>query len=122
MKKEHITLRIDGRLFGRVKATANRHGMTVSNFVRGVLHEKVDRDLLNPQLPLTRNELVKKIRPVFEEMLISLLGLEELVIRGFMDPIVSKNATEDTKVGVLKSAGANSRQRAKEILDEHEWE
>ena len=119
MNANQITVRVSEVLIGRLQAAAHRLGMTVSKYVRDVLENKLNRDQLDPKLPLTRGEFEEKMRPVIEELLIAIFGIEELIVRGFMDPIVSKDATEDTKVGVLKSAGANSRKKTKKLLEEN---
>jgi len=116
VNSNQINVRVGDLMMGRLRAAAHRLGMTVSKYVRGVLEEKLNRDQIDPKLPLSRGEFEAKIRPVLEELSIAIFGIEELVIRGFMDPIVSKNASEETKIGVLKSAGANSRQKTKELL------
>ena len=117
MKKEHITLRIDGRLFGRVKATANRQGLTVSNFVRSVLQEKLDKDLLHPKLPLTKEEFEQRITPIIAELMIAVYGLEEMVARGFLDPTVSKNTDNEFKNSYLKSVADRAREKTTELLE-----
>jgi len=118
MAINQIAVRVSDVLMGRLKSASHRIGLTVSEFVRSVLEEKLNKDQLDPKIPLTRGEFEAKIRPILEELSIAIFGIEELVIRGFMDPIVSKNATEATKVGVLKSAGANSRKKTKTLLEE----
>ena len=56
-------------------------------------------------------------RDVVEELFVIFYSVEEMVVRGFLDPKISPKADVKTRLEIIDSIDANAKQKAKKLLD-----
>lgn len=107
MREKQVSVVLDRKTKTRLRTAAGKKEMTISQLTRELISEGLD---------LMGGVNVAINGDVLEEILVTIYGVEEMVVRGFLDPTVSPKADDKTRLKILYSVDSNARNKAKKLL------
>lgn len=92
----------------RLRSEADRRRMTVSELARVLIRDGLDNQY-EQQNPWTHKAV--------EELLISIFGIETLVVETYMEPTKNPKPGKEARVKIIKEADDDARQFTKKVLE-----
>ena len=107
MSDTQLCVVIEKESRSRLRREADKRGVSVSQIVRSIISEGIER---------IDGVYVSVDRAILEQILATILGIEEMVVRGFMANVLPKLGDEKERAKVLESIDPNAMKKAKDML------
>ena len=107
MSSSQISVAVDQWLRDRLRISAARQNMTVSELVRVFIRDGLDRPN-EPQVVLSYETL--------EEIMIAIFDSEELIVRMYMEPSRPQKPDEKMRRKIVGAAEGRARKKVTELL------